>query len=107
MVTKLLYRGPYDIMMLVRHPLASRPAILVCLLFSAGPTLLRAQYQKYEGQTVTNIKFEPPEAQPLTATELHDLLPLKMSQPLRIADVRTSIERLFATGRYADIQVEA
>ena len=32
---------------------------------------------------------------------------MQINQPLRIADVRASIERLFATGRYADIQVDA
>ena len=30
-----------------------------------------------------------------------------MHQPLHAADVRAGIERLFATGRYADIQVDA
>ncbi len=94
-------------MIVVRRPLAYRPAALVWLVVVAAPALVRAQYQKYEGQPVTMIQFEPPESQPLTATELHDLLPLKMNQPMRMADVRASIERLFATGRYADIQVDA
>ena len=40
-------------------------------------------------------------------SELHDILPLQKDRPLRMADVRASIERLFATGRYADIQVDA
>ena len=53
-----------------------------------------------------NIQFDPQD-QPLDAAELHEILPLKMNQPLRMADVRASIERLFATGRYADIQVDA
>ena len=35
------------------------------------------------------------------------ILPLEIDQPLRMADVRATIERLFATGRYADIQVDA
>ncbi len=55
---------------------------------------------------VRTIQFDPPD-QPLEASELHDILPLKMNEPLRIAVVRASIQRLFATGRYADIQVEA
>jgi len=32
---------------------------------------------------------------------------LKPNAPLRIADVRESIEKLYATGRYGDIQVDA
>jgi len=38
---------------------------------------------------------------------MHEILPLKIHQPLTMAVVRASIERLFATGRYADIQVDA
>jgi outer membrane protein insertion porin family len=59
-----------------------------------------------EGKPVRNIRFSPAE-QPLDASELHDILPLKMNEPLRMSTVRASIERLFATGRYADIQVDA
>jgi len=72
----------------------------------ALPVPLLAQSQKYEGLPVRNIQFAP-EIQPLDASELHDLLPLKMNQPLHMGDVRSSIEKLFATGTYADIQVDA
>src|SRR6185503_18893668 len=68
--------------------------------------LLDAQYQKYEGMTIANIRFDPSE-QPLDASELHDLLPLQIGKPLHISDVRGAIDRLFATGRYTDIQVDA
>src|ERR1035438_4554706 len=84
-------------------------ARLLCalvLLALARPDALLAQYQKYEGKTVLNIQFEP-KTQPLEPSELHDILPLRQDQPLRMADVRRSIERLFSTGRYADIQVDA
>lgn len=70
------------------------------------PCALMAQTQKYEGKQVLTIQFEPKE-QPLDPAELHQILPLEKDQPLRMADVRSSIERLFATGRYADIQVDA
>lgn len=60
----------------------------------------------YEGKQILIIRFSPAE-QPLDPSELHEILPLKMNRPLRMADVRASIERLFATGRYADIQVDA
>src|SRR5215831_14574007 len=68
--------------------------------------LLFAQPSKYDNLPVRNIEFDP-RMQPLEASELHDILPLKINQPLRMADIRASIERLFATGRYADIQVDA
>jgi outer membrane protein assembly complex protein YaeT len=76
------------------------------LLAVARPATLLAQYQKYEGQEVLTIQFDPVE-QPLDPSELHEILPLKIHQPLTMAAVRASIERLFATGRYADIQVDA
>src|ERR1035441_6967636 len=92
-------------MRMVRQTLAHLPCALV-LLALAGPDALLAQYQKYEGQTVLNIQFEP-KTQPLEPSELPPILPLRQDQPLRMADVRRSIERLFSTGRYADIQVDA
>ena len=76
------------------------------LLLAALPAALQGQAQKYEGKQVLTIQFEPKE-QPLDASELHDILPLQKDRPLRMTDVRASIERLFATGRYADIQVDA
>src|ERR1035438_7291455 len=67
------------------------------------PAVLLGQAQKYEGKQILAIQFDPKE-QPVEASELHDILPLKKDEPLRMADVRASIERLFASGRYADIQ---
>jgi outer membrane protein insertion porin family len=92
-------------MELVCRLLAFSPFALL-LLAAVDPQPLLAQYQKYEGMTITIIHFDPP-AQPLEASELHDILPVKMGQPLHITDVRSAIERLFATGRYADVQVNA
>jgi len=92
-------------MMMVRSLLAYFPCLLVCLAVARPGTLL-AQTQKYEGQEVLTIQFDPVE-QPVDPTELHEILPLKIHQPLSMAAVRASIERLFATGRYADIQVDA
>ena len=82
-------------------------AHFVCaiLLLAVQPDALLAQAQKYEGKQVLTIQFDPRQ-QPLDPSELHDILPLQTNQPLRMADVRASIERLFATGRYADIQVD-
>src|ERR1035438_2170070 len=73
------------------------------LLAVAQPRSLQAQYLKYEGQPVVNIRFEPAE-QPLEGAELFDMLPLKRDQPLRMSVVRASVERLFATGRYRAIR---
>jgi outer membrane protein insertion porin family len=88
---------------------AVRPAsglFALLLLATATLTPLAAQQSKYEGITVTNIQFDPKE-QPLEPAELYEILPLKMNLPLRMAEIRASIDRLFATGRYADIEVDA
>jgi outer membrane protein insertion porin family len=79
---------------------------VVLLLAVVGPPAARAQYQKFEGKPVRNIQFSPT-VQPLEPDELFEILPLKRGQPLRVDDVRASIEHLFATGRYTDIQVDA
>jgi outer membrane protein assembly complex protein YaeT len=86
-----------------------RPLLALSLLLLAWAAALpeaQCQTQKYAGLNVVNIQFDPMD-QPLEASELYEILPLKRGQPLRVADVRASIERLFATGRYADIQVDA
>src|SRR5579883_2774111 len=77
--------------------------VLWCLL--AGTGALRAQYEKYEGKTVRVIQFDPVN-QPLDPAELHQILPMKTGDILRRDSVRDAISRLFATGRYADIQVD-
>ncbi len=105
MVTKLLWSA-YAIMRIVcrRFAFILRALLLVCRGRAADRARLR--YQKYEGQPIKNIQFDPA-AQPLEPDELFQILPLKRGQPLQMSVVRASIERLFATGRYADIQVEA
>jgi outer membrane protein assembly complex protein YaeT len=92
-------------MNLVRSLLAYVPCVVVCLAV-ARPLALLAQYQKYDGKEVLTIQFDPV-VQPVDPSELYEILPLKIHQPLTMAGVRASIERLFATGRYADIQVDA
>ena len=87
----------------------TRLALSACLVLVSAlsePAALRAQSPKYEGQDIVNIQFVPVE-QPVDPAELFQLLPLKRGQPLRMTEVRASIERLFATGRYTDIQVDA
>jgi outer membrane protein assembly complex protein YaeT len=91
-------------MNLVRRHLAYAVSILCAL--AAAPLVLRAQYAAYQGKTIAAVRFEPSD-QPVAQAEIDRLLPLKKGQPLREADVRAAIVRLFATGRYADIQVDA
>jgi len=93
-------------MIFVFRPVSLWQRLALLLVFDlAGIGTLRAQYEKYEGKTVRVIQFDPVK-QPLEPDELHQMLPLKIGEPLRRETVRDSIARLFATGRYADIQVD-
>ncbi len=60
----------------------------------------------FSGLSVVEISFAPP-TQPFTASALDKILQLRVGDALAPAALRASIERLFDTGRYADIQVDA
>jgi outer membrane protein insertion porin family len=60
----------------------------------------------YSGLSVIEIKFEP-ETQPFPASTLDKILQVSVGDQLAPAALRTSIEHLFDTGRYADVQVDA
>lgn len=75
-------------------------------ILAAIPHPVCAQPEQYEGRLIRTIQFVPRE-QPMEAGEIFRLLPLKTGQPLRLDDIRTSIEKLYATGHYIDIQVDA
>src|SRR5262249_47634268 len=78
--------------------------ILVSLLvLSLAAT---AQRSAFEGKTIVAVQYQPPE-QPLDSRDLERVQILHPGSPLRSADVAEAIERMFATGRYADIQVAA
>jgi outer membrane protein assembly complex protein YaeT len=80
-------------------------ALPLPLLLWIAP-LTWSQTQPYEGQRVVEIQFSPAE-QPLGPQDLVQAVMLKQNSPLHMAEVRQSIEKLFATGRYQDITVEA
>jgi outer membrane protein assembly complex protein YaeT len=73
---------------------------------SLAAVLAAAAVEDFEGKSIADVSFEPKE-QPLTFDQLADLVPLKKNTPLSLAAVRDAIGRLYATGRYSDIVVEA
>ncbi len=60
----------------------------------------------YEGKPISSVKFDP-ERQPLTLDQLLAMMPLHVGQPLRGSDLRETIQRLYQTGEYTDIAVDA
>ena len=61
---------------------------------------------QYEGQVIAAIQFDP-EQQPLKLDQLLALIPLHTGEHMRGSGVRDAIQRLYATGEYADIAVDA
>src|SRR5579859_4602161 len=60
----------------------------------------------FEGKLIASVKFDP-ESQPLTFDQLLAMIPLHVGQPLHGSDLRDSIQRLYQTGEYVDIAVDA
>jgi outer membrane protein assembly complex protein YaeT len=78
-------------------------SLLLALLLAP----LSAQPTQYEGKPVGSIRVDPDDFA-LAEPELESALAaLKPGAPLTIAAVRLSIERLYATGRYDYIEVDA
>jgi outer membrane protein insertion porin family len=61
---------------------------------------------EYEGRPIESIAFEPA-SQPLDDTELKQLLPIRIGEPFHTTDARETIQKLYATGRYDDIVIDA
>ena len=80
--------------------------IAMPVLAALGTVLPAAAANTYEGQPIASVKFDP-ERQPLTLDQLLAMLPLRVGQPLRESDLRDSLQRLYQTGEYADIAVDA
>jgi outer membrane protein insertion porin family len=77
--------------------------IFIGLLAWTGPCAAAAPL---EGLRIASIRFDPAR-QPLPASELSDLVALKSGDILHMSEISAAIQRLFATGRYADIAVDA
>jgi len=61
---------------------------------------------QYEGLAITSIDFEPA-TQPLTGAQLQTRLPFRTGSPFHERELRDAIQNLFATGRFADLAVDA
>jgi len=80
--------------------------VSVPILLALGGKSLAAQSDLYEGRPIESVQFDP-EKQPLTHDQLLAMIPLRSGQALHVSDVRATIERLFKTGEYSDIVVDA
>lgn len=84
---------------------------ILCVLMSGCGLAGRSAAQNiagadFEGKRIISVAFDPAQ-QPFDAAELDEILPVKQNQPYSAENIRAAIERLYATGRYQDIQVDA
>ena len=84
--------------------LRTQMVLVLWLFLSAG--IVSGAVEDYEGKPIASITYEPA-LQPFPASELAEISTLRRNEPLRMAQVREAIARLFATGRFDDIVVEA
>jgi outer membrane protein insertion porin family len=93
-----------------------RPAWLVpawSLIVATGwiciPVPAAAQFSPPEGRVVVAIRQQPgdPAEAALDTAEFHNLVAQKAGEPYNSELIRESIKRLYATGNFADIRVDA
>ena len=77
--------------------------VVAVLLFGSTPAF--SQRGEWEGQPVRSLVYVPAQ-QPLAPEDLARLQELKVGSAYSSKDVADTIDRLFATGAYADIQVD-
>ena len=79
---------------------------IVCLL---SPVALGADDlappSAYEGQPITELRFDPP-SQPVMRADLARMVPFQPGMPLHLADVREALKRLYGTGEYSNIEID-
>ena len=72
----------------------------------APPTLALTGNSEFEGRTIESLVFVPAQ-QPLENKVLTSLVPFRKGVIFHTADARNTIQKLYATGRYEDISIEA
>lgn len=83
------------------------PPVLIALMVNLilGGSLI-AGPEAYQGRRIAAIEFIPPE-QPISPDQLSRLLQMQPGDTLDLRAVSDALERLYATGRYSNISVEA
>ena len=81
-------------------------AVLLCLLAGAAIAAGRRGPSAFYGQRIASILFEPAN-QPLTRDQLGLTLQIRPGDTLVESELSRAIERLWETGRYSDIVVDA
>src|ERR1044072_2919600 len=86
-------------------------ALLRCLLVLSWCTISTsaadlAPPTEYEGRPISEVRYEP-RSQPVAPPDLARVVTFKSGAPLHVSEVRDAIKRLYATGEYSNIEIEA
>src|SRR5579883_915505 len=79
---------------------------LLFLLVSLAAAEETARAQTFSGRIVTSVQYEPPE-QPLAQEDLNAMQLVRVGQPLDLNQVATTIDNLWGSGAYDNIEVDA
>ncbi|HEY1216853.1 MAG TPA: POTRA domain-containing protein, partial [Bryobacteraceae bacterium] len=82
----------------------ARPIPFFVLLGLAGTGLMNGQ--NFAGKIVESITYDPPK-QPIDPRDLRRMLLVQTGRPLELHQVAGTIDRLFSSGLYTDIKVDA
>ncbi len=82
----------------------ARQSLFFVFLLSGAMSLALAQ--DYSGKVVRSITFDPPN-QPIDSRDLQNMRLVQLGRPLDTRQVAGTIDRLFSSGLYTDIQVDA
>lgn len=78
--------------------------LFVCLVCSHAADLPGAG--GLEGKPIQAVQFDPPK-QPLTPEQLSSIVGFQNNAPLGSDELRSAIKKLYATGRYSNVEVDA
>lgn len=79
-------------------------AIVACVLLAAGPPVY-AQAERYNGRKIYQVLLEPKD-QPLSRDQIGQWVVIRPGDIFSEAALGDAVRRLFATGRYKDVQAD-
>jgi outer membrane protein insertion porin family len=82
----------------------ARPIPFLVLLLLAGTGLMNGQ--NFAGKVVESITYDP-RKQPIDPRDLQRMLLVQTGRPLQLHQIAGTIDRLFSSGLYTDIKVDA
>ena len=85
--------------------MVARLGTLLVMLVSCDASLM-AQAQDYETSRIAAIRFFP-EKQPFSQSYLEKVVRLEPGEMVRLSEVSAAIQRLYETGRFIDVEVDA